>query len=749
MSEPDGNVIGRQLSHFYIVGPLGSGGMGDVYEAQDLRLPRSVALKVLKPALLENRVAVRRFRREARLAASLNHPNICTILDIGEADGVSFIAMELLQGDSLKTRLRHGPLPFETLVDMATDIARALSHAHLADIIHRDITPGNVFLTESGTTKLLDFGLAKLVAPEDSDAGSSESVTDDGIIPGTVHYLSPEQLLRSTVDRRSDLWALGAVLYQAATGARPFEARSKTEVIRQILSRPPMPPRRLAPSLPVELEQVIVRLLEQVPDRRYQRAADLLKDLETVRGLQRPPPEVRLTPSRVSIAVLPFRIVGDEDETVRSFRDGLMSDAAWALQQVPGLRVASRTSTDAVRGQTIRVIGERLGVDHVLEGSVQRAADRFRVIAGLVSAADEEQLRMPVRLDLPAADVLSAQDEATRQIVSTVKSAAMRALQAPTRSPDAHVEYQRGLHAQRDIFAGSWGAVIEHATRSADIDPGFAPAHVLLADTYNTLGLLSLMKPRVAFAKARLAAERALTISPDLASAHAALGLVRFGDDWDWNAAETHLRLALDLDPELASARVHYSWLLMLLGREAAALAEAQRAVSTWRARFVVSGAALTYFLAHRYDEAIALCTECLDASPDSVFALYQRGQCYHMKGMYPTAHAELERAAQIGRRAPFYLALLGKSYGEAGMKGKALSIVKELEAMQTQRYVAPHCYVYVYHGLGERERALLHQEDAYRDGGQPLNYLSPFIRNLFSLDPTHRDRLRQMRLTV
>lgn len=749
MSEPDGNVIGRQLSHFYIVGPLGSGGMGDVYEAQDLRLPRSVALKVLKPALLENRVAVRRFRREARLAASLNHPNICTILDIGEADGVSFIAMELLQGDSLKTRLRHGPLPFETLVDMATDIARALSHAHLADIIHRDITPGNVFLTESGTTKLLDFGLAKLVAPEDSDAGSSESVTDDGIIPGTVHYLSPEQLLRSTVDRRSDLWALGAVLYQAATGARPFEARSKTEVIRQILSRPPMPPRRLAPSLPVELEQVIVRLLEQVPDRRYQRAADLLKDLETVRGLQRPPPEVRLTPSRVSIAVLPFRIVGDEDETVRSFRDGLMSDAAWALQQVPGLRVASRTSTDAVRGQTIRVIGERLGVDHVLEGSVQRAADRFRVIAGLVSAADEEQLRMPVRLDLPAADVLSAQDEATRQIVSTVKSAAMRALQAPTRSPDAHVEYQRGLHAQRDIFAGSWGAVIEHATRSADIDPGFAPAHVLLADTYNTLGLLSLMKPRVAFAKARLAAERALTISPDLATAHAALGLVRFGDDWDWNAAETHLRRALDLDPELASARVHYSWLLMLLGREAAALAEAQRAVSTWRARFVVSGAALTYFLAHRYDEAIALCTECLDASPDSVFALYQRGQCYHMKGMYPTAHAELERAAQIGRRAPFYLALLGKSYGEAGMRDKALSIVKELEAMQTQRYVAPHCYVYVYHGLGERERALLHQEDAYRDGGQPLNYLSPFIRNLFSLDPTHRDRLRQMRLTV
>jgi serine/threonine-protein kinase len=741
-------VIGQQLSHFYVVGPLGSGGMGDVYEAQDLRLPRSVALKVLKPALLENRTAVRRFDREARLAASLNHPNICTILDIGEADGLSFIAMELLQGESLKGRLRHGPLAFESLLDMAIDVTRALSSAHLADIVHRDITPGNIFLTESGPTKLLDFGLAKALAPDDSDA-TSEAVTDDGIVAGTVHYLSPEQLLRGAVDRRSDLWGLGAVLYQSATGARPFDARSKTEVIRQILSRPPMPLRRLAPSLPVEFEQIVVRLLEQEPDRRYQRAADLLKDLETVRGLRRPASMPRATDSRVSIAVLPFAILGDEDETVRSFRDGLRSDTAWALQQLPGVRVASRTSTDAARGLSIRSAGEQLGVDQVLEGSVQLAGGRFRVISSLVSAQTEERLRMPLRMDLPASDVLSAQDEGTRQIVGAVKSAAIRSASTQPGNPDAYVEYQRASHALRDLFSGSWNAAIEHATRATDIDPGFAPAHVLLADTYNSLGLLSLMKPHVAFSKARLAAERALNLDPDLATAHAALGLVRFGDDWDWNAAETHFRRALDLDPELAVVRVHYSWLLMLLGREAAALAEANRAMTTWRPRFVLTGAAVTYFLAHRYDDAIALCNECLETSPDYVFAVYQRAQGYHMKGMYPTAHAELERAALLGRRAPLYLALLGKSYGEAGMRDRAMAIIKELDEMQTRRYVAPHCYVYIYYGLGDLERALLHQEDAYRDGGQPLNYLSPFIRSLFSLDPTHRDRLRQMRLTV
>ncbi|MFN7980493.1 MAG: serine/threonine-protein kinase [Vicinamibacterales bacterium] len=230
-------MIGRQLSHFYVVGRLGSGGMGDVYEAQDLRLPRSVALKVLKPSLLDNNVAVRRFHREARLAASLNHPNICTILDIGESDEGAFIAMELLSGDSLKARLRHGALPLDTLLEMASDVAHALSTAHLADIIHRDITPGNIFLTESGSTKLLDFGLAKALSPEDSDMPSGDTVTDDGNVPGTVYYLSPEQLLKGPVDRRSDLWGLGAVLYEAATGARPFDARSKSDIVQQILTR--------------------------------------------------------------------------------------------------------------------------------------------------------------------------------------------------------------------------------------------------------------------------------------------------------------------------------------------------------------------------------------------------------------------------------------------------------------------------------------------------------------------------------
>lgn len=596
----------------------------------------------------------------------------------------------------------NGPLPLDLVLDIAMDVARALSSAHLADIIHRDITPGNIFLTSTGVTRLLDFGLAKAMVVDDGDADDStvtEGVTDFGVVPGTAHYLSPEQLLHADVDRRADMWALGAVLYHAATGARPFEARTKAEVMSQILSRAPMPSRRLVPTLPVEFEQVVMRLLDHDADRRYQRATDLMKDLETVRALNHPPaPPPPAASAHLSLAVLPFAIVGDENDTVRSFRDGLASDTAWALQQVPGVRVASRTSTDSVRGLAVRDIGARIGVDHVLEGSVQLASGRLRVLAGLAATATDERLRMPLRMDLPAADLLSAQDEAARQIATAVRSVASRASHAAP-NPDAYVEYQRGLHAQRELFTGNWNTVIEHATRSTEIDPVFAPAHVLLADTYNSLGLLSLMKPRVAFQKARLAAERALAIDPDMATAHAALGLVRFGDDWDWNAAEAHFRRALDIDPDMAHVRVAL-----------------QLAADAARPR---------------------------RRGP-------RRGQSRGVQlGMYPTAHAELERAAEMGGRAPFYTALLGKSYGEAGMRDKALAIVKEFDELATRRYVAPHCYVYVYHGLGERERALLHQEDAYRDGGQPLNYLSPFIRNLFSLDPTHRDRLRQMRLTV
>jgi tetratricopeptide (TPR) repeat protein len=261
--------------------------------------------------------------------------------------------------------------------------------------------------------------------------------------------------------------------------------------------------------------------------------------------------------------------------------------------------------------------------------------------------------------------------------------------------------------------------------------------------------MLSLMMPSVAFGKARQAAERALALAPDAAGAHAALALSRFGGDWDWDAAEEGFRRSLEIDPDLATSRVFYRWLLAVLGRDPAAIAEANQAVATSRSRFVHAGSALTYLMCHRYDEALVQVERCVERDPTYLYAILVRGQCFHLLRKYPEAHRDLGHAAELGQRAPHYLGLLGKSYGDAGLRDEAFAIVAELERMTRQTYVAPHCFVYVLYGLGERERALEFQERAYQDGAPPINYFTPFIRELFSLDPRHRDRLRQMRLNV
>jgi len=743
-------VISKQISHFYIVGLLGSGGMGDVFEAQDLQLPRSVAVKVLKPSLLNSAVALKRFQREAWLAASLNHPNICTILEVGECEGVSFIAMELLHGESLKQRLRAGPVSIAELLAIATDVGHALVAAHGASIVHRDLTPGNIFLTERGA-KLLDFGLAKLVSLVEGEP-SADTVTDTGTVPGTIHHLAPEQLVHGAIDRRTDLFALGTVLYQALSGMRAFDGRTTGDVMKQILTAQPVPLRRLAPDCPPAIDGIISRLLEKDPDRRYQRAADFLKDVDAARQIDSP---VRAGPSSrytraLGIAVLPFKIVGDEDGSLRSFRDGLAEDVAWWLQQAPGVRVVPRTSTETLRDRSMRAIGEQLGATAVVEGSVQHAAARYRVIANVVHAAQETPMRPALRVDVAADDLLAAQDDASRQIVAAVRAAAASwGVAGLSNNADARAEYQRGLQHARDLFRGGWEQVIEHASRARELDPGMAAAEILLSDTYSFLGMLSLMTPRIAFDKAEQAARRALALAPEAAMAHAALALARFGGAWDWEAAEAGFRRALELDPDLATARVYYSWLLAIVGRDATAFAEADRAVASSRSRFVHAAAVLTYIMGHRYDEALGRIEACVAADPAYLFAILVRGQCHHIMGSYAAAHRDLRQAADLGQRAPHYLGLLGKSYGDAGRHDDARAILAELDQLATRRYVAPHCYVYLLYGIGERTKAQEYQEQAYRDGAPPINYFTPFIRHLFSLDPRHRDRLRQMRLNV
>lgn len=745
-------MIGRQVSHFYILRTLGSGGMGVVYEAQDTRLPRSVAIKFLKPALSQSIDALKRFKREARLASSLNHPNICTILEVDEDDGQSFIVMELLQGRSLKSRLATGRPPLAEVVDVAGQVADALAVAHDQGIIHRDITPANVFLTDSGIVKLLDFGLAKHFAPADGAEESTDRVTAPGVMAGTIHYMAPEQFVDDpSIDYRSDLFSLGAVLYEMATGAPPFDMAPRNALMAMIREQPHVPVRQLAPQHPMELERIISTLLAKEPADRYQSAGELRADLSALQAgaAHGMVSGLRAGHRRTSVAVLTFEILGDATSRDSAFAAGLAEDVSSRLSAFPDLRVAPRTSTRALHGETVRDAGRRLGVDMILEGAIQVSAGRVRVSANMVDAADERSILPALRIDRHFGDLLATQDEVARAICDGLRPALVRR-PTYTPEPDAYHAFKRGQHHWQHCFAGGWRRAIEHFEYAIARDPLFAGAHVALANAYNFGGFYSLMKPGAAFAVAANAAGRALAIDYTLAAGHRELALAKFGGEWDWDGSEQAFRQALTFDPDDALARVHYSWLLMLLRREDAAYAEAQKGQGLAPgSRLVATARAQTLYIGGRHHDAIDICRECLSADPEYVFAVHLRGLCHLALLDRDAAVTDLQESARLGNRAPFYLGLLGRCYGQFGMRKEALALVDELQHQARDVYVPPQCYVFIYAGLGEHERALAYQESAYADGASPFNYLTPSIRDLYALDPYHKGRLEQMRLNL
>lgn len=764
-------MIGQQIGHYYLIAKLGSGGMGEVYEAQDTRLPRTVAVKVLKSALSEERVALRRFKREARLASSLNHPNICTVLDVNEANGTPFIAMEFLEGQSLRERLEAGPIDLSETIDIGMEVASALGTAHDKRILHRDVTPGNIFLTQQGAAKLLDFGLAKNFRGE-AATEVTDGVTAFGQAPGTVYYMAPEQLEPETgqpVDHRSDLFALGVVLYQMACGTRPFRSPVRKDVIDGICRRDPPPVSTMMPSTTSDDERDHRRRFERIVDRlmakrvgeRYQSAWALRTELDALRerieaGRHRPAsPPVAGAGAFSSVAVLPFS--GDTE----TFSEGLADAVREALSGVDGVRVRP-AARGRERDESIAEAGRRLGADVVLEGAVKRVSgpsERVRTIAFLYRAATEESMDPAVKVETQADDPLAAQAEVGRAVAGRVRTELARSggAVAARREEESRHEYREARHHLRSLFAGGAEQAIEHARLAVQHDPTMVEAHTSLAVAYNFLGFFSLMRPRVAFQMARRAAEQALALDERSPMAHLELAMVRFGGDWNWEGAEAAFRRAIELEPDLAVAHAQYGWLLVLLGRLDAAFAEAERARELApTSHLMLASCAQAYFLAEDYDTCRDRCQECLDLSPEGAaglphpFATYLLGQSLLMQGRHVEARAKLEETVALGGGAPFYLGLLGRCYGEISDQSAAAGVIETLNGQAAAgRYVAPHCYVYTYHGLGNRAAALEHQERAYEDGASPLNYLSPFVRDLFSLDPEQRDRLRQMRLTL
>lgn len=543
--------IGRLVSGKYLItGLLGRGGMGKVYRAEDKTLERTVALKFLSSGLTGNPDARKQFVREARAASALDHPNICTIHEIGETDdGQMFIAMSYYGGGSLGDRMKTAVLSIEETLAMVIPIARGLAKAHGEGIVHRDIKPGNVYLTDDGQVKILDFGLADL-------ASESGHVSIGPV--GTVLYMSPEQIQGKDVDQRTDIWSLGIVLYEMLTGKPPFTGRSAAEVMAAAVRNEPELPRAARPEIPQELERILITALAKKPSMRYQRIDDMLDDLVLLRNTLR----TARGDHRTSIAVLPFADMSPLKDQ-EYFCEGIAEELISGLTRIADLRVVARTSAFKFKdsGLDIREIGRQLNVKTILEGSVRKAEDTLRITAQLINVADGYHL-WSARYDRKMADIFAIQDEISGSIVEalrlTLTPEERESIQAPaTRDVRAYDYYLRGRRFYAQFRRKGIEIALEMFTLAIQHDPDYALAYAGIADCCAFLFLYA-ERSAASLEKADESSLRALELDPDLAQAHASRGQVLTLSQRH-EEAEAEFEAAIRLGPRLFEAYYYYA----------------------------------------------------------------------------------------------------------------------------------------------------------------------------------------------
>jgi TolB-like protein/tetratricopeptide (TPR) repeat protein len=623
---------GARLGPYEVISPLGAGGMGEVYRARDVRLGREVAVKVLPEALAADSDRLRRFEQEARSASSLNHPNIVTVYDVGRDGEVSFIAMELVEGCSLREMLAGGPLAPKRMLSIGGQMADGLARAHASGIVHRDLKPENVMVTEDGLVKILDFGLAKLSPGEAFEAPGSQAVTaargtEPGVILGTVGYMSPEQASGKPADFRSDQFSLGAILYEAASGRRAFQRATAVETLTAILREEPPPLASVVPSTPEPLRWVIERCLAKEPEERYASTRDLARDLASVRERSSPeaapkPEAAAVTPAPAggkdrwrliaaaviaavvvagaftirrfgrplssgagerSVAILPFQNFGDKSEN-EYFSDGMTESLITDLAKVPGLLVIARNSVFQYKAKPVDVrrVGDELRVRYVLEGSVQRSGESVRVNAQLVDAKTGYHV-WSERYDRPMKDIFALQDDISRNIVSSLKVALRPggpAAGAPTANLEAYDAYLRGMHYAHSFDWVEKDRAIPFFEKAVSLDPGFARGHAALAGAFAKKAFEG-DPEKLWRRRAEEAIEKGLALDPDLPEAYLARGNLA----WTLENGFPHERVAADFhraitaSPNLAGAHAALASLYYHVGLLDESLVEYSKAL--------------------------------------------------------------------------------------------------------------------------------------------------------------------------
>jgi serine/threonine-protein kinase len=733
--------LGTALAGRYTIErELGQGGMSTVYLADDLKHRRKVAIKVLRPELAAL-LGPERFSREIEIVARLNHPHIVSLYDSGEAGGFLYYVMPRIEGESLRQRLRRDTqLPVDEALRLTLQVAAALHYAHSGNLVHRDIKPENILLHQ-GEAMVADFGIAWAAS------AAGDRLTGTGLALGTPEYMSPEQAAGEAVlDARSDVYSLGCVLYELLAGEPPYTGITAQSVIAKRFTDPVPRIRRLRPSVTDVVEQALIRAMAPVPADRFESAAAFASALTATAPVQ---PRLR------SIAVLPFLNLSADPEN-EYFADGITEDVTAQLSKIRSLKVISRSSVMPFkkREQSLREIGSRLNVATVLEGSVRRAGNRVRIVAQLIDA-DSDQHLWTQTYDRDLTDIFAIQSDVALQIADALEAELSpdEKRRIGKKSTDDLQAYQLYVLGQQCLTRWTKDGVekgIDYLEQAVARDPNYALAYSALGYVYTDIGLgvAGVLPSDEAFRRAKAAVSRALEIDPGLAEAHAVLGYLKLGADFDWDGAEAELKQAVELNPNSGNAYDYYGLLLAAMERYEEALLMQQRAHELDPLVHRGIDISTTLLRAGRYDEALSTVLRVLDIDPHFALGHATLGWAYLLKKMPERGIAELEKAVSLSPEGTMYLAQLGEAYGVVGRTDEAREVLRRLEEMSTQRYVSPYHMAYIYTGLGEQERALDFLERAYEErAGALFGVKGSFLFTPLREHPRFKALLRKMNL--
>jgi serine/threonine protein kinase/TPR repeat protein len=689
-------MIGKKISHYKIIEKIGEGGMGVVYKAEDTKLKRTLVLKFLHPDLTRDTESKERFIQEAQAAAALDHPNICTVYEIDESEGKTYIAMAYVDGQSLKEKIDTGPLGLDEALTITSQVAEGLRAAHKKGIIHRDIKPANIMLTDEGLAKIMDFGLAKLSWGVD--------LTKTATVMGTVAYMSPEQARGEKVDEHTDIWSLGCVLYEMLTGRRPFKSTHNQAAIYSILNEEPELISRLRKDVPARVEKILETCLQKDPLNRYRDMEALLSELKIMEGMDKTQ-TMRSIPAKEeapSIAVLPFVNMSADPEQ-EYFCDGLAEELINSLTKIKNTKVVARTSAFAFKGQTIdvREIGRRLNVEKVLEGSVRKSGNKLRITAQLINVADGYHL-WSEKFDREMEDIFAIQDEISLAIVDNLKVKLLKKeeealLKRYTEDPEAYNLYLKGIYFLRMYTAEGFQEAIKYFELTLQKDPDYALAYYGLSEVFYAISYWGNVPPHEAYPKAKEFAKKAIEMDEEIGEAHAALGLVYTFYDWSWKEAERELTTALELNPSSAIIHMSYSWFLSLTEKHEEAIIGVKRAQELDPlSPLILSHIGLACIFGGQFDKAIDELKAGMILAPDFYLMHYYLGLAYRGKSMHKEAIAEMERAVDLSN-APWPALMLAANYFESNLIDRGESLLQGLEQRAHREYMPSLGFAYIY----------------------------------------------------